>query len=467
MGKGWLIPTEDSATGAADIGLSEMSPEEVKLLAPVSMQDELTAKMLVGLEALLDDPSTRGALASELGPTKAQWQAGSIDQRCGLAIFEAFSGQPAPALAAVQSAQEVAATVGEQWRGAALARVEATRQAVEGQPMNPEQWQAIESLGYFHGLAQGMQPGGNAETLRSSAVQSIMTLIAFGVIVLLSGMAGLVLLIVVGVNSAARGVPAAAGTERARWCAAEVFAIYLVTAGGLNLVALWTFRSKGAEETDIGTVEVNESMGWLGLVFQMGLMMIPFVALAWPLKKGIPWSEMRTALGLNAGRSIIREVASGLAIYCMMLPLVLCGFIVFMVLATAYEALAGAGAPPPSHPIIEEIRAGGLSMVLVLVLAAIAAPIVEEIFFRGALFDSFRARWSPMGRWGGLIAAAMVSSFIFAAIHPQGVLFAPVLMGTALALCIGRVWRGSLIGPMVAHGINNGLVVALNFAIWS
>jgi membrane protease YdiL (CAAX protease family) len=70
-----------------------------------------------------------------------------------------------------------------------------------------------------------------------------------------------------------------------------------------------------------------------------------------------------------------------------------------------------------------------------------------------------------LGRWGALGSAAasmLVSSVIFAAIHPQGLVFIPVLAGLALAFCIMREWRGSINASIVAHAINNGVILTLN-----
>lgn len=43
--------------------------------------------------------------------------------------------------------------------------------------------------------------------------------------------------------------------------------------------------------------------------------------------------------------------------------------------------------------------------------------------------------------------------------------FIPILGALAVAFCLAREMRGSLISCMVAHGINNGLVVGLNIAM--
>jgi membrane protease YdiL (CAAX protease family) len=98
---------------------------------------------------------------------------------------------------------------------------------------------------------------------------------------------------------------------------------------------------------------------------------------------------------------------------------------------------------------------------IVLLLAAVIAPIVEETMFRGVLYRHLR---EMTGRLGGALSffiSAVVASFIFAAIHPQGWLGIPPLMGIAIGLSIAREWRGSLIPSMVAHGVNNGLVMAI------
>jgi membrane protease YdiL (CAAX protease family) len=55
-----------------------------------------------------------------------------------------------------------------------------------------------------------------------------------------------------------------------------------------------------------------------------------------------------------------------------------------------------------------------------------------------------------------------VSSILFAAIHPQGWPFIPVLASLALAFCVAREWRGTLVPGMVAHGINNFVIMTLN-----
>jgi len=81
--------------------------------------------------------------------------------------------------------------------------------------------------------------------------------------------------------------------------------------------------------------------------------------------------------------------------------------------------------------------------------------------FRGVLYGHLRSAVLPRVRVGSMVVAAIVSSVVFAIIHPQGVLFVPALGGLAIAFCAFREMRGSLIAPMVAHGINNAVTLTL------
>jgi membrane protease YdiL (CAAX protease family) len=57
-----------------------------------------------------------------------------------------------------------------------------------------------------------------------------------------------------------------------------------------------------------------------------------------------------------------------------------------------------------------------------------------------------------------VLTSGFVVSFIFAVIHPQGLIAVPALMALAFGFAIIREWRGALVPCMVAHGINNGIL---------
>ncbi|HVS36573.1 MAG TPA: CPBP family intramembrane glutamic endopeptidase, partial [Gemmataceae bacterium] len=67
-------------------------------------------------------------------------------------------------------------------------------------------------------------------------------------------------------------------------------------------------------------------------------------------------------------------------------------------------------------------------------------------------------------RWGSVTVSALVVSFVFAALHPQGLLAVPMLMALAFGFTAAREWRGSLIPSMTVHGLHNGVLMLLLIA---
>jgi membrane protease YdiL (CAAX protease family) len=86
------------------------------------------------------------------------------------------------------------------------------------------------------------------------------------------------------------------------------------------------------------------------------------------------------------------------------------------------------------------------SPVWFFLVGVVIAPIVEEIFFRGFLFQGFRHRY-------GWIAAILISSLLFAAAHLDPVAFIPTfILGAVLAYVYHRsnsVWPGIILHFLV------------------
>jgi membrane protease YdiL (CAAX protease family) len=176
----------------------------------------------------------------------------------------------------------------------------------------------------------------------------------------------------------------------------------------------------------------------------------------WPVLRGSPWRNWRYACGWHAGRGVAREVGAGFVGYLMALPIFAIGVLAMFVLMGLWTAIFGAeDGPTPSHPIVEEMtQAGWWGAVKVYLLAAVWAPVVEETVFRGALYHHLRGWMAPIG-------AALVTGFIFAVIHPQGLVAIPALMALGVAFALIREWRGSIIAPIVAHALHNGALMTM------
>jgi len=164
-------------------------------------------------------------------------------------------------------------------------------------------------------------------------------------------------------------------------------------------------------------------------------------ALAWPLLRGISWSELRYGLGWHAGTGVIREMLLGITGYIAGLPLLAAGVMVTVVLMR----LSGA---QTAHPIVNQ-AAGLQSALRLFLLACVFAPLAEESLFRGALFHHLHAWW----------ISALIVSLLFAAIHPQGWAAIPPLAMIAITLAAIREWRGTIVASATAHALNNGMIM--------
>jgi membrane protease YdiL (CAAX protease family) len=183
--------------------------------------------------------------------------------------------------------------------------------------------------------------------------------------------------------------------------------------------------------------------------FRAGAIMLAvsavIVAILWPRFRGSDWRNYREALGWHCGRGFFREVGAGILGYITGLPLLLVAAVFVMILSRYTGKF-------PAHPIVEEVSRGPLYALMWGLLACVWAPIVEETFFRGALFGYFRRRipWAVSG---------ILSALIFAIIHPQGWMAVPALAAIGFNLSAIREWRGSIIASMSAHALNNGSVL--------
>ena len=180
-------------------------------------------------------------------------------------------------------------------------------------------------------------------------------------------------------------------------------------------------------------------------------------ALAWPVFRGISWRDVRTDLGLSFGPQAWTAPFAGVGAYLCALPVLA----VAMIVTIAMMAIASQFAEPgdttatPVHPIVEPILRGNWTVRLQLFFVAIFAAVPEEIMFRGVLYRHLREAGSRLGYIGRVAVAALISSFIFAVIHPQGLFGIPILMGLAVVLALVREWRGSIVPSMIAHAMVN------------
>lgn len=456
--------TGEPATEAEPEAAAEGEESEPGMLVDPRLvaMGRVTFAMAGWMESL--DPSAGPAAV------RAQYAAlGTSDdpvERLCAAALDARYGDPEDALARTRAlaadpadSPELAAAAERQ--AIVIAAIAARARGEQAASVDPAQMEALQGAMGWYGsfLADTLQPDESFRRAESqSAAKLVGALGGFLCLASLAGIVGLVWLAVIGWRALSRptlmsAAPPADAGDRYAWTFIAVFGIMV----GLHAVLLLAVGRAGA------TAEPAEP-GVSGIALQCMLMLLPMVGLAWACRGGRTWAQVRTDVGLTAGRGVLAEVGHGVLAWCGAIPLAVVGAAVAFVLSLLTDTSVSSA----SHPIQQAIAEGGVVMrVMLLVLAAAVAPLVEEIAFRGVLFRHLRERLGGAGNFLAFAGAATLSSILFAAIHPQGLVFAPILAGLGFAFCIAREVRGSLIAPMTAHAINNALIVGLNVVLFS
>lgn len=313
-------------------------------------------------------------------------------------------------------------------------------------PLSPEQRAALTSHhAWFAQVALAWNlPDTQPEraSVLSDGARTLVTLVSAFSVGVLAFLAGLTLFVIGVVVALTRGIrrayaPASPGGS----VYLETLAIFLV---GFIVISL----GAGALGRLVG-VDLSFALIWL-------LLLVPF----WPLLRGQPWTNHRFALGWTSGRGVAREVGAGVVGYLACLPIfltgVLCTLLLSLVISQIQTMLGGdpEGAPM-SHPIMDHLAGGSVvTLIVLLALAAVWAPLAEETVFRGAYYHHLRGA-------RGVILASLLTGFVFAVIHPQGFAAVPALMSLGVSFAILREWRGSLIAPITAHALHNGFLVTM------
>ena len=311
----------------------------------------------------------------------------------------------------------------------------------------------VDRLGWFGSLA--LAPSVAAEGAARAAVLHPARFVALALIGVagagaLAGLIGFVFLVLLVVFTATGRLRSALGPPRPyNGIYAETFAVWMVVFLGLQILAGWV-AAPGSE-----------------LIVIVIMFFLSLVALGWPVVRGIPWPTVRQDIGLIRGPVPWLEPWIGLGAYVATIPLLAAGLLVTLGLMFLQNLVLGE--PPtfapgggPAHPVIAYTSDPAVwPKVQLLLLAAVAAPIVEETMFRGVLYRHLRDVSAGLGVVWSVLLSVAISGFIFASIHPQGFVAIPALMSLACGMALVREWRGTLVPSMVLHGVSNGLIMSI------
>lgn len=119
----------------------------------------------------------------------------------------------------------------------------------------------------------------------------------------------------------------------------------------------------------------------------------------------------------------------------------------FMFLISSVDFIFGLGDPNwVSMWELDSVNMDSSMIILDAISAIIFAPIIEELIFRGVLFNRLKIRT-------GIFPAMIISSFIFAIGHDFGGITSAFLFG--ICMCILYLKTDNILIPMSVHFINN------------
>jgi len=125
--------------------------------------------------------------------------------------------------------------------------------------------------------------------------------------------------------------------------------------------------------------------------------------------------------------------------------------VAYLVLTSIYTLLVD----PPSEQLPSGLEDADTDLVLALATGLLLigiAPLAEEVFFRGFLYQAFRNSF-------GVLPGAVLSGLIFGAIHLEFFkLVQLAVLGVILALLFEKT--RSLWPPIILHAVNNSLAFA-------
>jgi len=331
----------------------------------------------------------------------------------------------------------------------------------DASPVSEEDREFVkEKLGWVGEL--GLAPEGtrNEETrkeLLSDASWSMGLMLGSMLMLMMMLMGGVIILAVLAVLFATKKLqPKFQTTGKSVNIYVETFALWLVFFfGGPRLISYL-----------FGVFEYEPSPT-VGMGVQVGFFFGSLIVLVYPWLRGIPLRQLFDDIGWKTKGGFSELLVSPMN-YVAGVPMMFAGLICVLLLTVLVSFFSG---PKPfgtsiaaGHPIQEIITSGKWwSMMYIVLMACIAAPIVEETMFRGVLYRHLRELSGGWARWGSVIFSGLFNGLIFAAIHPQGFTAIPLLTVLAFNFSLAREWRDSLVAPIVMHGINNGAVTFFMF----
>ncbi|MEZ0228539.1 MAG: CPBP family glutamic-type intramembrane protease, partial [Planctomycetota bacterium] len=205
-----------------------------------------------------------------------------------------------------------------------------------------------------------------------------------------------------------------------------------------------------------GVLQAPSNVEYLAAVGASSLVAPILVLIALRLRGARPRDLGLRGFTLRGAESCADDVLRGVVGYFAMVPGTFLATILSSLLCRAF------GVSFHEHPLLRTLARenDGAALLMLLLVAAVIAPISEEVLFRGFLLRALRR---PIPSRAGAILA---SSFFFAAFHPGLSSLLPILwVGSVFSLLFTSSKRGSLLPAIVCHALFNAVNILLQWGL--
>jgi membrane protease YdiL (CAAX protease family) len=206
---------------------------------------------------------------------------------------------------------------------------------------------------------------------------------------------------------------------------------------------------------------IGFGVGIVGVIVASGIVAIPFALAGADLDSGgfiIVGTIVQDLVMIAAAYFVTADLGSPSARTFGLRPFKSSAFgwmfvalVAYLVLTSIYTVLVD----PPSEQLPNGLEDADQNLLLALatgMLLIVVAPLAEEVFFRGFLYQAFRNSF-------GVLPGALLSGLLFGAIHLQFFkLVQLAILGVILALLFEKT--RSLWPPIILHAVNNSLAFA-------
>ena len=229
--------------------------------------------------------------------------------------------------------------------------------------------------------------------------------------------------------------------SRVRWTLLDLVAVAVSTVaiGALVLIALRALLLGTTVAAQIPDLALNLGVG--GLIYVVALLMTSI----WIVRRGRgSWRE----IGFRGTSPWWLLLVFGLFIV---------QYLALVIASALTQLVVGTFENPQIAALTDPAGFSWINFTVVFTVGAIIAPIVEEVLFRGLLYQWLRKHTS-------VIVAVLLSAAIFSVAHVVPVLF-PALFVVGIVLALAFEWSQSLWVAIALHMLQNGLVIIALFAI--